>query len=279
MRKLILLLSIFVITEGSAGAENLRHSEFTLKGLFGRLYKAPNDSVRSAINDSLESQLSVILCNDSSFYYAFDSLPYLGKILSTDQKIRIYSWNYITDSGDYHFCCWLQLPGHDPIRLEQKRSTFLPDEDKTIDNGHWYGALYYYAQPFYWHNETLYILLGWSRYSSTTNFKVLEMLSLKDSALTLGLPVIFAGEKTKYRVILPYSSGYSLSLLYEEKQKMFLFNHLHAGSGKTEKIPDETFSGYQIAPKGLIYKEEATFNQHKSKQKHTKVELNLDNVK
>ncbi|MTK53385.1 hypothetical protein [Paludibacter sp.] len=274
MRRLFLVMILGCTLCSSFSAARISQDEISLKGLFGRLYKAPSDSVRSILNDSICHQLNTTLHNDSSFQYAFDSLAYLGKIYSTDHQLRIYSWNYISDAGDYRFFSYFQFATKKLIQLVQKRPCYLPDEDKATTANNWYGALYYNAIPINHGNQIQYILLGWSHLSESENFKIIDVLSLKDSTIEFGAPIF--NTESRYRIAMPYSSSHSLALQYDAKRSLFIFNHLHEESNKNNKIPDESFSGYQLVNNKLIYKEEVTFDHKEESPPRTKVEYGLE---
>ncbi|MBP1639794.1 MAG: hypothetical protein H6Q17_1377 [Bacteroidetes bacterium] len=279
MRHIWVILIIESLLCGTIHAGNLSREEFSLKTLFGKLYQAPSDSLRSLLNDSICQQLNVSLQNDSSFEYAFDSLPYLGKVYSTDRKLRIYSWNYISTDGDYRFFSYFQFASHKLVYLAQDRSGYLPENDRTINAKNWYGALYYTAIPVSYQNEVHYILLGWSHYSSDLNFKVMDVLSIKENTLTFGLPLFIQNNQSSYRVTLPYSSGHTLALQYDPKRNILIFSHLNNNSTKENRIPDESFSGFQLTSDKLIYKDEVTFDHHEITTPRTKVEYGLERKK
>jgi hypothetical protein len=260
----------------SFSATKISRDEILLKGLFGRLYKATSDSARSILNDSICHQFSATLRNDSSFQYAFDSLVYLGKIYSTDHQLRIYSWNYISDTGDYRFFSYFQFATKKLIQLVQNRPCYLPDENRIITANNWYGALYYNAIPINNNNQVQYILLGWSHLSESENFKIIDVLSVKDSTIEFGAPIFTADSRNKLRVAMPYSSAHSLALQYDSKRSLFIFNHLHEEGNKNNRISDETFSGYQLANGKLIYKDDVTFDHNEENQPRTKVEYGLE---
>lgn len=264
---------------GTISAGNLPREEASLKTLFGKLHKAPSDSLRSLFNDSICQQLNVALKNDSSFAYAFDSLPFLGKIYSTDRKLRIYSWNYISDDGNYRFFSYFQFFNSRLIFVLQNRPGYLPDEDRIIDAKNWYGALYYTAIPFSYQNKDHYILLGWSNYQNTLNFKVMDVISLNEETLTFGLPVFIRPDKSSYRVTLPYSADHSMALQYDQKLSLLIFSHMNDESSKNGKIPDESFSGFQLTSDKLIYKNEVTFEHQEATIPRTKIEYGLDGHK
>jgi hypothetical protein len=123
------------------------------------------------------------------------------------------------------------------------------------------------------------ILLGWSNYSTTLNFKVMEVVSTNGDALTFGLPVFVQSNKNSSRITLPYSSGHSMVLQYDAKRSLLIFSHLNGESNKSDKIPDESFSGFQLTPDQLIYKNEVTFDHNEASMPRTKIEYDLDGNK
>lgn len=244
-------------------AINLSETEKDLKILFNELHNSTTDSLRIQINDSICKRLTIVANNDSSFRYAFDSLPYLGKIYSTDKRIRIYSWNYINNDGNFQFSTCIQIPKNKSFVISQHNSYSLPSETQNISDKDWYGALYYEAIPFPVNNKTGYILLGWSQLASQIQFKVIDVLTVSDNQVSFGAPIFKQNDKTLNRIVLSYSSHHSLSLLYNPKKEAFVFNHLTENADNNAQIPDESFAGYFIHQKNLFYKEDVTINAAK----------------
>ena len=255
--------SIFLLLSVSWGAHaqiaSTNQSEILLHSLFNRLYTAKNDAHRQVINDSICKEFTQAFSQPASFNYAFDSLQYVGKVYSTDHELRIYSWNYITQSGNYHFECFIQRKQDDAVfRLKQPMSVYLPQKQGKISPDNWYGALYYSAIPYKYQKRTVYLLLGWSRYSESRNFKMIDVLSFENNKISLGEPIFHVNGSILSRITIPYTSRYSLTLQYDRKDKMIIFNHLHILSVNDEStaIPDENFSAYLVTKTGLKFKEE-----------------------
>jgi hypothetical protein len=241
----------------------MNESETKLHSLFNHLYSATNDVHRQVINDSICNQFTQTFSQPASFDYPFDSLQYVGKIYSVDHALRIYSWNYITQSGEYHFVCYIQRKQDNAVyRLTQSQSVYLPQKNGNVLVNNWYGALYYNAIPYKYHKRTVYLLLGWSRYSESCNFKMIDVLSFENHQIQLGEPLFQDNGMMISRVIIPYTSSYALTLQYDAQNSMIFFNHLSLSSGnndstkETTAIPDENFSAYLITKTGLKYKDE-----------------------
>jgi hypothetical protein len=276
MRQILIIWLLLYPVLLTVKAESIDKMEKNLQSLYGNLYHAPTDSLRNLFNDSIRLQLKKALSEPTSFKYAFDSLPFLGKIYSTDHALRIYSWNYISEAGEYRFFSFIQRQVDNKIlTLIQNRVPYLPDDKILIENRDWYGALYYQAIPYLYQKQIYYLLLGWSHYTSAVNFKIIDILSIHDDKIVFGLPVFYRATEYFSRVVLPYSSRYSLSLQYDFNRKLLYFNHLNVIQNSDVQFPDETFSAYLFTKNGLKYQEEITLqsDQHEEKQARTKLEL------
>lgn len=270
VRLIFLLLNIGWLMQ--AQSSSMVQDENQLHILFDHLYNAKTDTQCQSINDSICLQFNSILSLPSSFDYPFDSLQYVGKVYSTDQKLRIYTWNYITQSGDYHFNCFIQRQQDNAIfRLVQNSRVYLPQETGIILPYNWYGALYYEAIPIKNHRKTDYVLLGWSRYSSEVNFKTIDILSFVNNQVHLGKPFIQRKNIMLSRVIIPYSSRYALTLQYDAKKKMILFNHL-SSQQNTMLVPDENFSACIITKSGLKFKDDLPLKDYEIPHTHAHFE-------
>jgi len=279
MRRILIIILLTCPFLPAAHADTPGKQEACLQKLYAKLYSAPSDLARLDLNDSVCLQLHATLSQATSFEYPFDSLPFLGKVYSTDRKLRFYSWNYISDQGDYSFFTIIQRQADNKLFfLAQNRPSYMPDEDKTMDANSWYGALYYNAIPYVQHDITYYLLLGWSHYSDAENFKTIEVLSLNDNHVSFGLPIFSKGDTLLTRVVLPYSSRHSLSLQYDNIRKLFYFNHLHSLQNSDTQLPDETFSAYVLTKDGLKYQDEITLqsDKHEEKLPRDKMQLDLD---
>jgi hypothetical protein len=281
MKKTAFCILLFVTGLLQAHPATLAGKEKALMQTFGHLYEAVNDSARNITNDSLCIQLESVLHDPASFGYAFDSLPFLGKIYSTDKQLRIYSWNYISDAGDYRFCSFIQRKADGAVfPLIQNRASFPPADDKPIGAAEWYGALYYQAIPYPVGQSVLYLLLGWSHSSPSENFKVIDVLSVSENGLSFGYPLFKQQNRKADRVVLAYSARYSLSLQYEDDHKRFVFNHLHRMSTaestlQPPAIPDESFSAYIL--KNGIFEYVDEVNKQAGKNDYLPPRTKIDN--
>jgi len=198
--------------------------------------------------------LKLTLQGEESFSYPFDLLENMGKVGSSDQKLRIFSWNCILDNGEYRYFTLLQRKQGRKIHcVELKHNVDVPERMETKLNAtQWLGALYYQIVPFENKNETLYLLLGWDGNKGRTSKKVIETLGFsKTGEVVLGLPLINWRGKRLTRVIFEYSKQAQMSLKYHKRAKVVVFDHLSPSEARyTNQFeyygPDFSYDGLQI---------------------------------
>ncbi len=227
-RFLILVLFSFLILDLSAQSKFLK-SEKELNSQFESLKKAQNDSLRLHVSNSIMANLKQVLEEKSSFFYPFSDVLNLGKITSSDQKLRIFSWNCMLENGDYRYFALIQKKEKQGIQLfelHQKIGAKANMFDKLSSN-QWLGALYYQIVPFKSRNRNLYLLLGWDGNTGRTHKKVIETLGFsKTGELELGFPVINWRGKFLTRVIFEYSKQVRMKLKYYNRIQCVVFDHL-----------------------------------------------------
>jgi hypothetical protein len=216
-------------------AENfpeLQRQEMEIKLLFDTLNNAGDilDSAeylaidKTGIGGSIRQKLGEMLRDKNSFFYPFDSLQYLGKIYSDDNKVRIYSWNCELTGFRQQFYGFVQTEKTCvPLRSSQ---TYIPDPQKDIPLNNWYGALYYKAVRIEKGNQAKYILLGWSRLNERHSFKVIDVLAFDDKKASLGAPIFELDNGKNARMVFDYCSNVRMTINYDEKKKKIVFDHL-----------------------------------------------------
>jgi len=208
----------------------LLKKEQEIKKLFNKITETDaHDSARMAINEQIRVKMAEALKDSDSFFYAFDSLKYLGKVYSDDYNIRIYTWCCELEDFSYKFYGFIQDFDNDAIYpLVVRDKPYIPKENDQIGVNNWYGALYYKAINVSdkKSKEPKYILLGWNQTNLKTKNKIMEVLSIEDEKALLGSK-IFKGYKGRAcRMVLSYCADLGITLNYDEKEKRFIFDHL-----------------------------------------------------
>jgi len=222
---LLFLFSVFSLRAQSKFSDN----EKSLGTLFESLKKASTDSVKQEISLRIMHGLKSTLKKKGSFNYPFNSLQNLGKITSSDQTLRVYSWNCVFENGDYCYYALIQKKNGRKYDLYELRHD-LEQEDsmvKKLSSSKWLGALYYQIVPFKYKNRNLYLLLGWDGNKGRTSKKVIETLGFSKSGdPVLGFQVINWRGKRLSRVIFEYSDQAQMKLKYHKKTNTLVFDHL-----------------------------------------------------
>ncbi len=240
LTSLILSLSIFAqdnindsvsVDTFKKTSPKLIKQEKELQVLFDQiLQEGSKDSTRIRLNEEIKKRLAVVLKDNDSFFYPFDSLNYLGKIYSDDYNLRVYTWCVELEDFSYKFYGFI----HDYVNeliypLTVRNKPYIPSRKRQILLNNWYGALYYKAinvNPK--KKEPKYILLGWNQSDLVRKNKIIDVLTIEDDGekVRLGSKIIRGYHGRAYRMILSYCFELGISLNYFEDEKRFVFDHL-----------------------------------------------------
>ncbi len=204
----------------------LQKQEMEIKVLFDSLNRNSQlpDSIKKALGENIRLKFAEILRDKNSFVYPFDSLHYLGKIYSDDNKIRIYTWNCELTDMNQQFYGFVQTE-KTCLQLRSPK-TYLPDDKKNIPLNNWYGALYYKAIRIEKGDKAKYILLGWSRLNTRHSLKMIDILAFDGKKASLGVPVFELDNGKTARIVFDYCADLRMTINYDEKKKRFVYDHL-----------------------------------------------------
>ncbi|MCS7074968.1 MAG: hypothetical protein NZ108_10920, partial [Bacteroidia bacterium] len=112
-----------------------------------------NDTVpvKMEFNKTLLERLKTVLQREDSYDYAFDSLETISKLAPADKSFRIFTW-LMRDKKGYHVYYgliqrrFISKDGKAKITVIQLEDNVEKDhtlETSILDNGRWFGALYY----------------------------------------------------------------------------------------------------------------------------------------
>lgn len=227
-RFLFALVSFCTILSLNAQSKFIE-SEQLLNAQFESLKTASNDSLKLSISQSIMGDLKKSLKKKGSFTYPFNEIVNLGKVTSADEQLRIFSWNYTLENGEYRYFALLQKKDGRKIRLIELHQN--PDVEESmvakLSANQWLGALYYQIVPFKHNKRSLYLLLGWDGNKDRTNKKVIETIGFsKTGDPELGYPLINWRGKRLSRVIFEYSKQVQMKLKYHERANCVVFDHL-----------------------------------------------------
>lgn len=199
--------------------------------------KVNNDSLRLTINKEVSRIIEILLTPSFSFADTLKSINKIGKVFSPDKKFSIISWNAPLIDGKNIFFGYIQLnPGKDSVCKYFKLndiSSSLTDVSVygEFSADKWPGALYYEIVAERINNKKVYILLGSRLNNLITNKKIIETFYFDNNDLpAFGLPIIDYQSRIQKRIIFEYAIEINMTLHYNEKLKMIVFDHLSPSS-------------------------------------------------
>jgi len=198
-----------------------------------------------------------------SFQYPFDSLKHLGKISSSDGKVRIYTLNLPLSDGTQKYYGFIQhqvnKKNNQLFILKDSRDKIQDQINETLSQEKWYGSLYYSIIYTRIEGDDFYILLGVDFNNLFSSRKIIEVLSFDESGEpTFGTPIFKVAQNTLSRVVFEYSAKATMTLRYIDKEQMIVFDHLSPSrpdfAGNYQFYgPDFTYDGFKFDKSQWVY--------------------------
>lgn len=202
--------------------------ELKLQALQNKLYSTKNDSLKFKYNKEFLGLLDTVLSAELSFYYPFDSLNQIGRLISPDNKFRIINWNIYKSDGTYFYFGFIQSfvskdKKYEYFKLIDKSATIKNPETYIGEPDKWFGMLYYKIIK----SDDYYTLLAWDGNDKLSQKKYIDILSFKDNGdPVFGKDVFKIPQKNPRRIVFEYSTEITMSLKYNEDKGMIIFDHL-----------------------------------------------------
>ncbi len=171
------------------------------------------------------------LQQENAFEKPFEQMIKMGKLTSSDGKLRLFNWNVSLEKGEHRYHCLLLLKDRKgELTLYElkmpERPTKTINERKVLNADQWYGALYYEIIPVKKGAKTYYTLLGWIGKDRLSTRKVIEVLSISGKRVKLGAPIFQLDKQAQYRVVFEYSEEVRMGLGFEEKEQRIVYDNL-----------------------------------------------------
>jgi len=191
-----------------------------------------DDAKLNSLSKQLMDDFDAVLKKEGSFNYPFDSIPSIGKIVSSDGLVRIFTWYAVRADGSHTHFGFIQYHNKNTKQvllfpLIDKSDEIQDVENAVLSADNWLGATYYQIIDEKTSFGQLYVLLGWDGNTIYSNKKVVESLIFTES----GRPkfgktaFVFGKEKVK-RIIFEYSRMATMMLSYDSELKMIVMDHL-----------------------------------------------------
>ena len=255
MKKSIFTLLVILFAATSVFAQSKREKE--VKNLFAQIEKTDSDAKKTELANRIQHEMAQILVEENDFFYDFPSLPNVGKIMSSDQQIHMYTWNVLLSDGTSQYYALFHHNEYHALYSLSRGMPIIPTTNKYFSEKDWYGALYYDIHPIKYNDKEMYMVFGLIiSADGETQHKVIDVLSFSKKAIKMGAPSFitpWTGKRKQHRVLFQYDKEAQLSLEYNPKKKTIVFDHLapirKTKDGKDIMAPDMSYDA-------LVYKKD-----------------------
>lgn len=220
----IILTVIFAKLSFSQGRETFGEFEDSLALLGSIMRNGENDRVKFEANEKFIDLLEDALYKKNSFDYPFDSIKTIARLVSPDNKLKIYNWVISKIDGTFDYYAFIQSYNenkkkYDLFKLTDKSNDIIAAEFQILDANNWYGALYYKIIHTQNNNSDYYTLLGWNGNNGMSFKKLIEVLSFRSgNKPTFGAAMFKMGKEKPKRIIFEYSAKAIMSLKYDNQE-------------------------------------------------------------
>jgi hypothetical protein len=258
MKVLLTIITAFLLTHISLGQriskedyKILRKKEDSLKASAYTIING-RTTEESLIADSQFTKLLVkALKVKNSFYYPFDSLITISKLVPPDSSFKIFTWQLQLGDDKTRQHGAIQMRTADGslklFPLIDKSDYVERIEDTVGNNLAWMGAVYYKIIQKSAFDKNFYTLLGYDENNMRTNRKIVEVLSFQNGEPIFGGPYFsfpnsgFSKAFT-HRYVMEYKKHAGPRLHYDEDEDLIVIEHLISESGEPERketlVPD-----------------------------------------
>ena len=192
------------------------------------------DSIRKEANTNFQTILSETLNTDKSYLHDFQKIKHLSILKTKNKKFKLFTWFLPYENGTYNYFGLIQRCKKNGKKCElyYLESNAVDDNlllNKKLAHYEWYGCLYYDIIPIEINKTMYYTLLGWDGNNNKTTKKIIDVLTLGKKTPPYFGANIFNNQKN--RIIIEYSSQYSISLKYDKELECIVFDHIEPIDG------------------------------------------------
>ncbi len=222
----------------SLSLDSLNDIEIRLEGLGRTMIVSTDEKERITSAFHFVKTFIRALRMQNSYFYPFDTIKNISVLTAPDQRFRVITWNLALNNETYRNYGVIQM---NPDYLKTIKDTtnlrpYYPLIDKsdliknaldtTVNNEHWFGALYYKIEAVTVKKQTYYVLLGWDGNTMMSNKKLVESLYFENNTPMFGAP-LFDLKDERYkkplkRMIFEFNNRASMVLRFEPEKQMLV---------------------------------------------------------
>ncbi len=222
---LVCILLMFATATHAQQAPN----QVQLKQLMYDFNLKPDGKQRLAANYEFIKLLVQTLKEPKSFEFKFDSLTAVSVQKPEDSRFKIFSWQVPLDGGVFKHFGAIQMNNKalTIFPLNDVSDTIAPADMNVLENGRWFGCVYYQIVTKKYQNNTYYNLVGWDEHEPFSTKRLVDVLYFVDEKPVFGAPIFkTVKDGIKDRLIFEYAEDATLTLRYDPKQKVIAVDNL-----------------------------------------------------
>ena len=243
-RKALLLISFCALPafaraqSGAISPVDLRvmqQMEDSLNITADSMYGAFLSDTRIAYSARFARQLVKALRVPNSWSYDFPKLSKRVFVLYPDDKaFRIFNWDIAPSEITRRYYGAIQMPS-ETLKLyglvDYSQEIGKAAEDTVLDNGKWYGCVYYRIRQEEIDGQKVYTLFGLNAAGRLSNKKVLDPLVFTESGPVFGAPIFNVRSEAHpneriNRFILEYKKDVQVAMNWDAERNNIYFDNL-----------------------------------------------------
>ncbi|MGN6194438.1 MAG: hypothetical protein ACTHOB_05835 [Ginsengibacter sp.] len=281
MNKIVIFfISIFVLTNTSfaqritaSEKKLLEKKEDSLKIFAQQIINGRNPEERFAADSQFTKTFVRALQIKNSFYYPFDSLVSIAKVIPADSSFKIFTWQLVIGPEVIRQHGAIQMKTADGslklFPLIDKTDLINNIDDTITSNRAWIGALYYRIIEEKSFGKNVYTLLGFDDNNLNSDRKFIEVLTFQNGEPVFGGPYFSFQDnslkkKSVARYVMEYKKNAGPRLTYDNEMNIIIYEHLISETGEPQKkytyIPDGDYEGLKWRDGKWVHIEKV-FNQ------------------
>ena len=143
--RIILLFTLFSFSLSVSSQIDLHKDEMMLDSMLNAMRSDVSFKGKINKNEDFKTYFKSILKQANSYNYSFSKLKSIAIINSSDNKIRIVSWNILTPDDENLYFGFLIVKDKKQIKIheliDQKNNKDIPKNYVKLNK--WYGCIYY----------------------------------------------------------------------------------------------------------------------------------------
>lgn len=281
MNKIILFFVLLVLVNNNCLAQNLSASERktlekkedTLAIFANQIIHGRNAEARFEADSQFTKLFVRALQTKNSFYYPFDSLITIAKVIPADSTFRIFTWQLVINGDIARQHGAIQMRTADGslklFPLIDRSDQIANINDTVTSNLAWIGALYYKIIEEKSFGKKYYTLLGFDDNNLSSDRKIIEILTFKDGQPVFGGNFFSFRDNSLHknsfaRYIMEYKKNAGPRLNYDKDLQIIIYEHLISETAEPKKkytyIPDGDYEGLRWKDGKWVHIEKV-FNQ------------------